>query len=420
MIVFRLAAKSLLNRWGMVLLTVACIALSVALVVGVEKVRTGAKASFASTISGTDLILGARSGNVQLLLYSVFHIGEPLNNVTWQTYQEIANRPEVKWIVPLSLGDSHRGFRVVGTTAGFFEHMRYRDEQRLQFELGGQFQDLFDAVIGADVAASLGYDIGTQMTLAHGTGSVAFAEHAALPFTVAGILKRTGTPIDKSIHVGLESIEAIHVDWQSGAAAPAGQATPADTLRQMDLEPKVITAAMIGLQSPISTFALQRFINDYPEEPLTALLPGMTLLELWAVMEIAETGLRVVAALVVATALLGMITTILAMLNERRREMAILRSVGAAPSHIFGLLVSEALAMGILGTALGMLLAYGVLLVSGPWLEASFGLFLPLQWPTTAEWIIALIVIVGAAAAGLIPAVKAYRNSLADGISLRT
>lgn len=419
MMVLRLALKSLLNRWGMVLLTVVCIALSVSLVVGVEKVRTGAKASFAGTISGTDLIMGARSGSVQLLLYSVFHIGEPLNNVTWQTYEEIAARPEVSWIVPISLGDSHRGFRVVGTTTGYFEHLRFRDDQGMSFRKGAAFEDLFDAVIGADVAQGLGYDLGNEITLAHGTGSVALAEHTALPFIVAGILERTGTPADKSIYVSLEAIEAIHVDWQSGAAAQ-NATTSADALRAMELAPKVVTAAFVGLNSPISTFTLQRAINEYPSEPLTALMPGMTLLELWAVMEIAETGLRVVAALVVATALLGMVTSILAMLNERRREMAILRSVGATPAHIFGLLVAEAVVMGVVGTALGMLLAYGVLLVTGPWLGSTFGFFIPIQPPSQAEWLIAFVVLAGSAAAGVIPAIKAYRNSLADGISIRT
>ena len=419
MIVLRLALKSLLNRWGMVLLTVTCIALSVALVVGVEKVRTSAKASFAGTISGTDLIMGARSGSVQLLLYSVFHIGEPLNNVTWQTYQDIAARPEIEWIVPLSLGDSHRAYRVVGTTAGYFEHLRYRDEQKLVFAEGAVFTDLFDAVIGSDVAAALGYGIGDDMILAHGTGSVALVEHGALPFKVKGILEPTGTPVDKSIHIGLEAIEAIHVEWQTGTASN-GASTPADELRNRTFVPQAITAALIGMKSPIGTFGLQRAINEYSEEPLTALLPGLTLLELWAVLEIAETGLRVVTILVVATALLGMITTVLAMLNERRREMAILRAVGAATRHIFGLLVAESMLMGLLGTVAGMLLAYGLLALSAPWASANLGLFLPVGVPSTTEWIIAAMVVMAAGLAGAVPAAKAYRNSLADGISVRS
>ena len=419
MIVLRLALRSLLNRWGMVLMTIACIALSVSLLVGVEKVRTSARASFAGTISGTDLIMGARSGNVQLLLYSIFHVGEATNNVTWTTYNEIANRPEIRWIIPLSLGDSHRGFRVVGTTGDYFEHLRYGDDQSLSFAAGAPFSDLFDAVIGADVAAALGYEVGTSLALAHGTGSVALVEHADLPFRVSGILSRTGTPVDKSVLIVLEAIEAIHVDWRSGAP-PTSQGTPVDVLRGMDLTPRSITAALLGLNSPIETFSVQRFINQYPDEALTALLPGMSLLELWSIMEVAETGLRIVTVLVVVAALLGMLTTILAMLNERRREMAILRAVGAAPRHIFGLLILETTIMGLFGSVLGMALAYGVLWISGPWINRAFGLSLPLAAPTQVEWVFALGTVGAALLAGLIPAIRAYRNSLADGISIRT
>lgn len=419
MIVLRLAMGSLLNRWGMVLLTIGLIALSVALLIGVEKVRNGARASFASTISGTDLIMGARSGNVQLLLYSVFRIGEAPNNVTWQTYREIAERPEVNWIIPLSLGDSHHGYRVIGTDAGYFEHFRFRDEQAISFAQGAPFSDLFDAVVGSEVAASLGYAVGSAIVLAHGTGRVALAEHADRPFHVSGVLAPTGTPIDRSIHISLAAIEAIHVDWQSGAV-PTGPGTPEAVVRGMDLTPKTVTAALIGLKTPIDTFSLQRYINQYPGEALTALLPAMTLLELWSIMEIAETGLRVVTIFVVITALLGMVTTILAMLNDRRREMAILRSVGAAPRHIIGLLVAEAFLMGTAGALVGAVLAYAVLLASGPWIGRTFGLFLPIGLPSATEWATIGIVILASALAGLVPAIKAYRNSLADGIAVRT
>ena len=138
MIVLRLALKSLVNRWVTALLTIATIAASVVLLLGVEEVRTGARQSFADTISGTDLIVGARSGALNLLLHSVFRIGNATNNITWETYQDIAKRPEVAWIVPLSLGDSHRGFRVLGTENSYFEHYRYRRGQHLQLDAVAQ------------------------------------------------------------------------------------------------------------------------------------------------------------------------------------------------------------------------------------------------------------------------------------------
>ena len=328
-----------------------------ALLLGVEKVRTGARQSFADTISGTDLIVGARGGSLNLLLYSVFRIGNATNNVTWKTYQDIASRPEIDWIVPISLGDSHRGFRVMGTVADYFKLYHYRHGKALEFASGGPFSDLFDAVIGADVAAQLGYKTGDKIVVAHGLGSVSFVQHDDKPFRVAGVLAKTGTPVDRTVHVSLPAIEAIHVDWQSGARIP-GQSVSADEVRQMKLEPKAITAAFIGLKSKLAAFKLQRAINDYPEEPLSAILPGVALQELWGLVGTAETALAAVSGMVVLTALLGMVTMILTTLNERRREMAILRSVGATPVTILSLLATEAGVLTFLGTALGTALLY--------------------------------------------------------------
>ena len=276
--ILRLAIGSLLARALTVGMTILAIALSVALFLGVEKVRTGARASFADTISGTDLIIGARSGSVQLLLYSVFRIGNATNNVTWESYQDIANRKEVDWIVPISLGDSHKQFRVMGTTAEFFDRYKYRGGRSLEFREGQGLGDLYDTVIGADVAAMLGYDVGDPIVVAHGLAS--FTEHDDQPFRVAGILAKTGTPVDRTVIVSMEAIEAIHVDWQSGAKSSQAT-TPVEVIRQMDLEPTAITAALVGVKSRLQVFRLQRWINEYPQEPLLAILPGVALQELW-------------------------------------------------------------------------------------------------------------------------------------------
>lgn len=419
MIVLRLALQSLLNRWITALLTVGTIAASVVLLLGVEEVRTGARQSFADTISGTDLIVGARSGNLNLLLYSVFRIGNATNNLTWQSYQDIAARPEVAWIVPLSLGDSHHGFRVLGTTPDYFKHYRFRQGQGLAFRGGRPFSDLFDAVVGADVAARLGYQVGDPIVVAHGLGSVSFVQHDDKPFRVAGILERTGTPVDRTVHVSLEAIEAIHVDWQSGARVP-GQSVSADEVRKMDLQPKAITAALVGLKSRLAAFRLQRAINAYRAEPLTAILPGAALQELWGLIGTAETGLKVVSGMVVATALLGMLTMILSTLNERRREMAILRSVGARPRTVLGLLMVEAGVLTAAGVVLGILLLYAALVLARPYVDAAYGLHLPVAPLKPEAWAMLGIVILGGCLAGLLPALRAYRLSLADGMTVRT
>lgn len=413
----RLAFASLLARALTVGMTVLAIALSVALFLGVEKVRTGAKASFADTISGTDLIVGARSGSVQLLLYSVFRIGNATNNVTWESYQDIAARPDVEWIVPISLGDSHRQFRVMGTTQAFFEHYKYRQGRSLEIADGEILDDLFDTVIGADVAATLGYRVDDPIVVAHGLAS--FTEHKDQPFRVSGILEKTGTPVDRTVIVSMEAIEAVHVDWQSGAQI-SGQSTPVDAIREMSLTPKAVTAALVGVESPLHTFALQRAINEYSEEPLLAILPGVALQELWGIVGIAETALLAVSAMVVVTALIGMMATIFSSLNERRREMAIYRAMGARPATILGMLIFEAMVMATVGAFLGLALLYVGLTIAQPIVDSAFGLWLPIDAPTMREVWVMLCVICAGAIVSLVPALRAYRMSVADGMMVKT
>ena len=419
MTVLRLAAQSLRNRWLTALLTVLAIAVSVILLLGVEKVRNGAKASFANTISGTDLIVGARSGGIQLLLYSVFRIGNATNSMTWRSYEDIRQRPEVAWMIPLSLGDNHRGFRVLGTTQDYFDRYKYRRGSGLAFAAGARFDDLFDAVVGADVAQALGYTVGSPVVIAHGLGQIGLNKHDDKPFRVSGILAKTGTPVDRTVHVSLEAIEAIHVDWQRGTRRP-GAAIAANQVRQMPLRPRAVTAAMVGLKSKLAIFKLQRYVNTYRSEPLSAILPGATLYELWALVSTAETALLVVSVMVVVTAILGMITMILATLNERRREIAILRSVGAGPRTVIGLLVSEAGILTLTGVAVGIIATYVLLFALRPAIDAAYGLYLDIAPPTAIELTALSAIVLGGIVAGLVPALRAYRQSLADGMIVRS
>lgn len=416
--VLQLAVKSLINRKVTVLLTVMSIAFSVLMLLGVERMRSEVRTGFTNTISGTDLIVGARSGSVQLLLYSVFRIGNATNNIDWRSYQEIAANRRIAWTVPIALGDSHRGYRVMGTSSGFFEHYKYAGKRTLNIESGEIFSDLYDAVIGAEVADKLGYQIGQEIVLAHGASDVAFTRHENKPFTVTGILQRTGTPTDRTVIVSLQAIEAIHVDWQAGAPLP-GLSLTAEQARHRDLTPKSITAFMVGLKSKISTFKVQRQINEYRKEPLLAILPGVALQELWDLMAVAENALLVIAVFVVVVGLIGMLTALLTSLNERRREMAILRSIGARPSHIFALLVGEAFFVILCGVVLGILALYGLQAVLQPWLEAWYGLYLSMGWPGQREMLMMAGVIVIGTVVGCVPAWRAYRYSLADGMSIR-
>lgn len=416
----RIALASLANRRFTALLTVFAIALSVCLLLAVERVRTEARASFANTISGTDLIVGARSGSVNLLLYSVFRIGNATNNIRWDSFEHFANHRQVKWAIPISLGDSHRGYRVMGTSTAYFEHYRYARTQPLKLAQGRPFaDDPFEVVLGAEVASALGYGLGQKIVLAHGVSTISLVQHDDKPFTVVGILERTGTPVDRTLHISLAGMEALHIDWQNGMPARGDARISADQARAMDLQPKQITAFMLGLNSKIATFSLQREINEFRSEPLLAILPGVALQELWSLMGTAEQALFVVSLFVVLTGLIGMLTAILTSLNERRREMAILRSVGARPWHIASLLVLEAFALALAGVAFGLALLYLGIAGAQGFVQANYGLYLALSAPSSYEWTLLGGILLAALLMGSVPAWRAYRQSLADGLSIR-
>jgi len=412
-----LARKSLLNRKATAILTILTVAISVILLLGVERIRTQAKTSFANTISGTDLIVGARSGSVNLLLYSVFRIGNATANIDWKSYEEFSQNRSVKWAIPISLGDSHQGFRVMGTNQSYFEHFKYGKKQPLEFQQGRPFNTLFETVIGADVAKELNYKVGSEIIIAHGISDVGFSRHDNLPFKVVGIFKPTGTPVDKTVHVSLQAIEAIHVGWESGANL--GSKQDKATLEQQEFHPQQITAFMLGLKSKIRTFALQRQINTYKQEPLSAILPGIALHELWGMMSVAEQALMAVSVFVVIAGLLGMLSSLLTSLQERRREMAILRAMGARPRHIFVLLVSEAGCLTFAGILLGVAGLYSLLAIAQPLIQQWYGISIQLSMISPYEWALLGLIQLAGIIIGVIPAVSAYRQSLADGMTIR-
>jgi putative ABC transport system permease protein len=375
--------------------------------------------SFEQSVSGADLIVGPRGSPLQLMLYSVFRIGEATHNMKWTSVKALAANPAVAWVIPVSLGDSHRGFSVLGTTPDYFTHFRYGDQRALKLAEGRPFKDVFDAVIGAEIADALGYPLGGRITLSHGSGETDLAEHADKPFTVVGILARTGTPVDNTVHISLAALEAIHLDWQGGAPI-SGLNIPAEYVQKFDLTPKTVTAVIVGLKSRAAVFSVQRYINHFRAEPLMAVLPGVALSQLWQVMAVGEKALLAVSALVVAVGLAGLVAVILAGLNERRRELAILRSVGAHPRDILALLTLEGLGLTGLGVAVGFALLTVLSLIASPLIEAHWGLSLTATAPTARELVLLASVIGVGLIASLLPGWRAYRLSLADGLTPRT
>jgi len=412
-----LAGKSAWNRKNTLVLVMFSIALSTTLLIGLERVRTQLRESFIQTVSGTDLVIGARGSDLQLLLYAIFHLGGATNNMGWDSVRRLAAKNDVAWAVPISLGDSHRGFPVVATTSDFFARYRYQRDKDLRFTEGAPFDGLFDVVLGSGVAKKTGYVLGEKLTLSHGSGKSGLTEHADKPFAATGLLAPTGTPVDNSLFISLEAMEAIHLDWQGGAPIP-GFHVQAEQAAKFDLTPKSVTALLVGLKNRARVFAVQREINNYKEEALMGVMPGVALDQLWAMLNTGEAALMLISALVTATGLAGLVSVILAGLGERRRELAILRSAGASPGDILTLLVLEGLWLMLAGVLCGLALLCVLIAGLGPILAESYGLGLRLSPPESGEWLLLGGIVAVGFLASLIPAWRAYRLSLADGLSV--
>ena len=413
-----LTFKSLRNRRLTVGLTVISIALSVGLLLGVDRMRREVQTSFTNTVSGTDLIVGARTGSLQLLLSSVFRIGDASNNMEWESFQTLKDQQAVEWAIPVSLGDSHRGYRVLGTTGAYYDHFQYGLKQHLEMKSGAWFASPSEAVIGSEVANALGYKVGDQLVVAHGAGDVSFIKHDEHPLSITGILKATGTPVDRTVHVDLKGIDAIHAGMENHLC-DQGHDPLHVCLHESGSSGSSITAAFIGLKSRSSALTVQRMVNENKGEALSAILPSLALQELWEIVGVVEKVLRVISFFVIAVGLCGMMVALMTGLNERRREMAILRSVGARPIHVLGLIAGESVLVTLAGVIAGFLSVYALVFALRPLASTSLGLQLGIGLPTLGELLLGGCVLLAGALVGLVPAYRSYRYSLADGLTMK-
>lgn len=419
MIFVYLGLRSLRNRWMSTLLTLLSVALSVFLVIGIERIRWGAQESFSNSLSKTDLVVGARGSDLQLLLYTVFHMGDATNNITFESYNFVKNHPSVEWTIPISLGDSHRGHRVVATDQNFYRHYRFQGDKSLEFASGSPAEKVFDVVVGSKVALDLGYGVGDSLVLSHGVSEVAVVKHEDKPFKVVGVLKTTGTPIDRALYITLEGMEAIHIDWQNGVPPSVGQETKATALLEKKFVVNQITSFLVRTKNRIETLQLQREINNFQEEPLMAVIPGVVLSKLWKALSYGEVALKAVSVCVALVSLIGLVLVLFTSLNERRREMAILRALGLRPLKILFLLMSEALFVVLVGSVVGLFGLYMALWMGQPFLLESLGIFFPITFPTGMELYFLAVLFCATALVSFFPAFTAYRKSLHDGLSVR-
>ena len=384
---------------------------------------------FFECLSGVDLVVGPRGSPTDLLLYSVFQLGTPTQNMPYADLQRIKEMPSVAWTIPIQLGDSLDGFPVMGTSIDFFKHYR-SSGQALSFQSGQAFQDpqihptaLLQVVIGSEVAKSKKAKLNDSFALTHGYQAVEETVHSDHPFQLVGILKPTGTPLDRSVLISLEAFESLHVGWGLGLRPSAFDAKPdaqKDLPSLAELTPSELTAVWVGLHSRATVFSVRKAIESMKPSaaslPLMAVLPGVALDELWQIVRVVENALIVMGALVAVCSLLGVVSVLLVGLSARRKELAIYRSLGAGPYAIFMavawesfLVCSLAIAAGVLGTQLLIVTCQELLL-------QNFGIQTHNGWPELEAWYSIGLLLVGAMMASLLPAWRAYRISLLDGL----
>lgn len=429
MLTLALALRSLANRRLTSVLTVASIALSVSLLVGVETIRRGVRESFAGTIRGTDLIVASRGSSQQILMATIFGLGAPSGALSWSSHRRYAEHPAVQWTIPIMLGDSYYGYRVLGTTAAFFEHYRFRNDGQATLATGALAELDRDLVVGAEVADRRGLTLGSEVAITHGLRGTGIMDHVEHPFRVVGILAPTFTPIDRTLFVTMEGIEAMHEGFEQGGESVAPEDIPpldsspvvaeGTVAETHDDHAHLLSAFLIGTRNRVETMRLKREIDTDSVEALSAVMPAVALTELWHSIGFAEDGARLISFAVLLVGLLGMLVSLYSTLQERRREMAILRSLGAGPGRIAALLVFESGLLSALGAVAGVVLVYGVLLVGGGIAERHFGLFIPISAPGRLEWLYLVGVVVAGVLVGLVPAWRAYRNTLQDGLTIR-
>jgi len=424
----KLALRSSWSRRYSLSLVFVSISVSVLVLLSVQQLRQDARQSFSNALAGVDLVVGPRGSASDLLLYSVFQIGQPTQNMAYADFEKIKSLSTVSWALPIQLGDSFEGFPVLGTSIDFFKHYRTMSGPLTWFQ-GQSFADpslnpegMRQVVLGAEVAQSKNLTLNDSIVLTHGYQSLD-AEHADHPFVVVGILQATGTPLDRTTLISLEGFEALHTGWGLGLRPSAFDGPKSTTNSESQVSvvlPTELTAAWVGLKSRTAVFKARKEIEDFASLqssiPLMAVLPGVALDELWQLVRVVENALIVMGILVAVCALLGVVAVLLVGLAARRKELAIYRALGARPQSILMLIVWESFLIGVAGIALGVVMTQLVAFIFHDVLLQTYGIKVHMGWPSLTAWGSIGLLLLGALIASLIPAIRAYRMSLSDGL----
>jgi putative ABC transport system permease protein len=411
------AARSLRHHALSSAVTIVSAALAAGLVVSVFCIQSQTEIAFKGGALGFDAVLGARGSREQLVFNAVFHMDVSPGNITWEMYEQIKARPGIKTAIPYAVGDNYRGYRIIGTTQAIFEGFEYVRGKPFAFEPGGRaFDERYaEAVVGSFVAQKLGLKVGDKITPYHG---MTFAERARhqREFVIVGIMKPTNTPVDRVVYLPIEGVfrlggeAGVHVLRGTGESYVAREGVPIPD------EHKEVSAVLLEYASPAVGFQLDQFINR--QGRVATLAPiGPVVTAIFEKIGWMHTVLTFIAYMIVAVAGGGILASIYNSINERRREFAILRALGARKRMVFSSIVVEACSIALVGAVLGYAVYLAILGVVAYYVRKETGIVLTLfYWHPSLFWTPIGMAAVGALA-GVIPAVKAYATDVATNLA---
>ena len=376
-------------------LSLLLLALGVATIVLLVLVVSQIEERMTRDARGIDLVVGAKGSPMQLILAGIYHADAPTGNIPLASAQALSRNRLVKKAIPLALGDSWKGYRIVGARHEYLEHYGAKPAS-------GRFHEKpMEAVLGAEVAARTGTAVGAHFVGAHGIGGEG-DEHADAPYAVVGVLERTGSVIDRLVLTSIESVWQVHEEHHEPADEEDRKALEAD---------REVTVLLVQYASPLAAAMLPRQINSQSE--LQAASPAYETARLFRIVGVGVEALRAFAVILILAAGLSVFIALYTALEERRYDLAVMRTLGASPARLFGLLVAEGAVLAGLGALIGLALGHLLTALLGAWLEAQQQYPVSgLRWYAEELWLVAVALLVGLAAA-LVPAVRAYRTDVA-------
>ncbi|MDP1672563.1 MAG: ABC transporter permease [Burkholderiales bacterium] len=347
---------------------------------------------------GIDLAVGAKGSPMQIILSAIYHIDVPTGNISWKEAQEISRHRMVKKAIPLALGDSYRGYRIVGTTPDYVAHYGAK------IAAGRMWQAPMEAVLGAEVAARTGFGVGAEFHGVHGLGDSGGHAHEDHPYRVVGVLERSGSVLDRLVLTSYQSVWVVHAEHHDIKDVT-------NIEQQLGDDEKEFTALLLQYSSPLAVAILPRYINN--NTGMQAASPAYETARLFSLIGVGVDVLRAFALVLILSAGLSVFIALYNALNERRYDLAVMRTLGASPRRLLLLLLFEGLLLAAAGAALGLVLGHAMAEVLGHVLKAAQQIEITgFAWVMEELWVVALALATGILAA-LLPAWRAYRTDIA-------